>query len=129
MSDRPFVKVSLDPEFDLLCLELEGVAGQTRTVPLKKGLVEEILFRVLLGLDEARSAGSPTPIGSEGAPTRAQVWHWKKHGETKDTRCAFCRAELAARVSEGLSGAEITKYKLGEKFACETSKSLEDLGL
>ena len=122
---NPSVEVRLADDGGLELL-LPGPMGRDRAIKLRDRYNEQgelvlnplsIIRMVLVGLTEGKRN-----IGSQGAPTRAQVKHWTVHGKTKDSRCPFCRLEghraPISFVAVGLSG----KTALGRERAKETRK-------
>ncbi len=82
-----------------LAVELPGPFGASRIIPLRESTSAnptETLKRILTSL-----AIGQTKLGSDGAPTSAQVKHWERHGTFADSKCPFCQAEAAGiRASE-----------------------------
>jgi hypothetical protein len=112
----PSVIVSLAPNGGLQ-LELPGSGERTRAIPLRRTTTIDpasTIQRILDGLLASQCA-----IGLDGAPTRAQVEHWERHGASHDSRCAFCQHELGLLVigtgspSSALRDARYAKRELG----------------
>lgn len=131
------VVVSLAPDGELQ-LELPGVEGTSRIIPLKETSVVKpsaTIRRVLQSI-----AQSQTAIGLDGAPTKAQVWHWERHQTFPDIRCAFCQAEATvgraakphifdaryARRDLG-GGVEVRRVKVGTRGELRPKGAVETI--
>ena len=77
----PQVIITLSPSGDIVA-ELPGPFATRRQIALRAGHVEQSLRKML----EAQQA-SRTEIGTDGAPTIAQVRHWECHEIWPDERC------------------------------------------
>ena len=83
--------VSLGPDGELQIELPWSLSKEWRTIPLTATGAYSTIYNIL----QAR-ARSETALGSDGAPTLAQVEHWEKHAIFRCATCAFCKAE--ARV-------------------------------
>ena len=131
MTERQTVLVSLRADGGLQ-VELPATNGGLRLVPLRDtdaSPIGDTLTRILLGLARDERA-----IGTEGAPTQAQVRHWERHAIWPDDKCAFCRAEAQAKgilQCMDASGVQVTKIGKGKRAPAvmKTTKMAEELGL
>lgn len=98
MTERARVTIVLSAS-GMPMVELDGPEGRQREVTLYD-------LQDLVAILEAQAAGLRN-IGSDGAPTGAQAYHYAKHSMFPDERCAFCRADRAiARAAEVESNAD-----------------------
>jgi len=119
-----------------LQMGLPAIDGGVRWVPLRDTEASpavDILSRVLHAL-ERDEAG----IGTEGAPTQAQVRHWQAHAVFPSPKCAFCQAEARLRLKDlaqflADDGATpVTRVAKGKSASHKTlasNQTAEDLGL
>lgn len=129
------VQVSLHSDGGLQ-MGLPGPDNSTRWVVLRdtdSAPATEVLLRVLHAL-ERDEAG----IGTDGAPTQAQVRHWQMHATFPSPKCAFCQAEARLRLKDlaqflADDGAtpvtRVAKGKSSKHKVLASSQTAEDLGL
>lgn len=135
----PQLLITLDPTTGKLQAELPGTMATRRKLPLDTAQAGETLLRILNAQLEDR-----TELGTDGAPTKAQLRHWEDHGQWPSSSCRFCLAEgLAkpetARVRKAYSvnqkrsdGVEIRQLKPGQSAKHRTlasKKTTDALGL
>lgn len=68
-----------------------SLTKEFRTIPLTAQGAYNTIHTILTA-----RARSTTNLGSDGAPTQAQVEHWERHAIYRSSTCAFCRAEAKA---------------------------------
>jgi len=129
------IEVSLHNDGGLQ-MGLPAIDGGTRWVVLRdtdSAPATEVLLRVLVAL-ERDEAG----IGTDGAPTQAQVRHWQMHATFPSPKCAFCQAEARLHLKDlaqflAEDGAtpvtRVAKGKSASHKTLATSQTAEDLGL
>lgn len=66
---------------------LEVTLPDGRTLELRKDPLQSI-YTILMAQAEGKMS-----MGTNGAPTRHQVWHMEQHSIFPDSRCTFCRRE------------------------------------
>lgn len=130
--------VSLNAE-GALQVALPGPGGGVRHIPLKAGMAAELLQRMLMELAAGVSA-----IGTDAAPTAAQVRHWERHQVFSDEHCSFCtkRSAISTRkrvfraVPVGNTGVVVRRVAPGMTAAkaaalgpSVSTKTLAELGL
>lgn len=95
----PQLIITLSPTRDALQLELPGVNGLRRVVPVRTQDLATTCLRILCAQAERK-----VQIGLDGAPTQRQVRHWERHDLFPDDRCPFCIAEGRTRAGQGRPG-------------------------
>lgn len=107
----PQVIVTLNPQGGL-SIELPAGPGARRKIELREGEEGDTLRRVL-----QEQMNGNISIGQDGAPTRAQVYHWEHHLDgAPSPRCSFC-------LSEGLIRG--TPKRIMRKTIISKSKDVE----
>lgn len=115
MTSSPSVTVTLLPSGGL-AIGLPGPFGLDRLIPLEERKAAaapsptEVIKMVLLALQRGEEA-----IGTQAAPTRAQVEHWQRHVGPWgfQPRCPFCLAEERSGRSAGRASRVKSEKKLG----------------
>jgi hypothetical protein len=83
-----------------------------RVIPLDKPSTTHSTILSILAARQRAEIG----IGSDGAPTQAQVRHWELHRTIVEPRCAFCRAAAKAnglRLVDPAALAKVRQVKTG----------------
>ena len=134
MTTVPQIIITLHPETGQIVAELPGFMATRRKVEVRD---LETLRRMLDAQRDNRSE-----IGSDGAPTQAQVKHWEDHGIWPSDRCRFCLSEGRINKPSGerrrpvvvAQNGEVTVRRLpaGKSFrhkTLEAKRNPEDIGL